>query len=233
MIGAVGGTNVPRRRPLLARLRERREVGQPGRRGPLPGDRPDPAKGFNDPTKGQRIAEQFIGQGADVIFQVAGLTGKGALEAACDAGIHGIGVDVDQAVSLPKPAKCIVTSAEKKLVDTVTAVDPERRGRHVRAGQRRLRRRVRPDGDRPLAVPRLRGADHAGDPGDDRRGDSRASSTGRSTRARPSSARSPATSPTGATQLTLPRGGRTGRPSRIPARYDASRLWTPVPVTAA
>ena len=34
----------------------------------------------------------------------------------------GIGVDVDQAVSLPNLAKCIVTSAEKKLVDTVQAV---------------------------------------------------------------------------------------------------------------
>ena len=44
--------------------------------------------------------------------------------------VYGIGVDVDQAVSLPKPAKCIVTSAEKKLVDTVTAVDRECRDRH-------------------------------------------------------------------------------------------------------
>ena len=31
-------------------------------------------------------------------------------------------VDVDQAVSLPNLSKCIVTSAEKKLVDTVKAV---------------------------------------------------------------------------------------------------------------
>ena len=46
----------------------------------------------------------------------------GVLEAACDANLVGIGVDVDQAVSLPNLAKCIVTSAEKKLVDTVQAV---------------------------------------------------------------------------------------------------------------
>jgi basic membrane protein A and related proteins len=83
---------------------------------------PDPAKGFNDPTKGRTIAEQFIGQGADVIFQIAGLTGQGALEAACEADVHGIGVDVDQAVSLPDLAPCIVTSAEKKLEATVQAV---------------------------------------------------------------------------------------------------------------
>jgi basic membrane protein A and related proteins len=83
---------------------------------------PDPAKGFNDPTKGRALAQTFLGQGADVIFQVAGLTGQGVLEAVCAADAHGIGVDVDQAVSLPNLAPCIVTSAEKKLKDTVQAV---------------------------------------------------------------------------------------------------------------
>ena len=113
----------PGRRQLLARLRERRQVGQPGHQGPLPGDRPEPGQvGFNDQAKGRAIAGQFIGQDADVLFQVAGLTGVGVLEAACDADLIGIGVDVDQAVSLPNLAKCIVTSAEKKLKDTVQAV---------------------------------------------------------------------------------------------------------------
>ena len=83
---------------------------------------PDPAKGFNDPATGKAIAQQFIGQGADVLFQIAGLTGQGVLEAACDAGIYAIGVDVDQAETLPNLSGCIVTSAEKKLKDTVQAV---------------------------------------------------------------------------------------------------------------
>jgi basic membrane protein A len=73
---------------------------------------------FNDPTTGAALAEQMIGQDADVIFQVAGLSGQGALEAACDADIYGIGVDVDQALALPTET-CIVTSAEKKLVNAV------------------------------------------------------------------------------------------------------------------
>jgi basic membrane protein A len=73
---------------------------------------------FNDPTTGASLAEQMIGQDADVIFQVAGLSGQGALEASCDADIYGIGVDVDQALALPSET-CIVTSAEKKLVDAV------------------------------------------------------------------------------------------------------------------
>ena len=76
---------------------------------------------FTDPVVGRSTAEQLIGQDADVIFQVAGLTGAGALEAACDAGVLGIGVDVDQALSLPDLAECIVTSAEKKLRNAVAA----------------------------------------------------------------------------------------------------------------
>jgi basic membrane protein A and related proteins len=74
---------------------------------------------FNDPATGASLAEQMIGQDVDVLFQVAGLSGQGALEAACDADIYGIGVDVDQALALPSET-CIVTSAEKKLVDAVS-----------------------------------------------------------------------------------------------------------------
>ena len=74
---------------------------------------------FNDPATGASLAEQQIGQDVDVLFQVAGLSGQGALEAACDAGgVYGIGVDVDQALALPSET-CIVTSAEKKLVDAI------------------------------------------------------------------------------------------------------------------
>ena len=75
---------------------------------------------FNSPDKGEAAAKAMIGQKADVIFQVAGLTGAGALRAACTAGIWGIGVDVDQYLSLPDAQKCIVTSAEKRLQAAVS-----------------------------------------------------------------------------------------------------------------
>jgi basic membrane protein A len=74
---------------------------------------------FNAPDKGQASAQTMIGQGADVIFQVAGLTGAGALRAACSAKIYGIGVDVDQYLSLPDSKGCIITSAEKRLQTAV------------------------------------------------------------------------------------------------------------------
>src|SRR5205809_3547099 len=70
---------------------------------------------FNAPDKGEASAKTMIGQGADVVFQVAGLTGAGVLRAACNAKIWGIGVDVDQYLSLPDSKACIVTSAEKHL----------------------------------------------------------------------------------------------------------------------
>ena len=121
-IGAVGGTNVPAVVAYNAGYVAGAKSVNPDIKTLYQETNPDPAKGFNDPATGKAIAQQFIGQGADVLFQIAGLTGQGVLEAACDAGIYGIGVDVDQVETLPNLSKCIVTSAEKKLKDTVQAV---------------------------------------------------------------------------------------------------------------
>ncbi len=79
-------------------------------------------KAFNDQVAGTSFGQQFITQNKpDVIFQVAGKTGNGILDAACSAGIYGIGVDVDQFLSYTNADKCIVTSAEKHLSATVEA----------------------------------------------------------------------------------------------------------------
>ncbi len=168
-IGAVGGTNLPAVVNYWRGYENGAKSVKPDVEVLYQETDPDPAKGFNDPTKGRAIAEQFIGQGADVIFQIAGLTGQGALEAVCEADIHGIGVDVDQAVSLPNLAPCIVTSAEKKLVDTVTAVVTSVATDTFVAGTVAYNAASDPVGDRPRAVPRQRGAHHARDPVGDRR----------------------------------------------------------------
>ncbi len=122
VIGAVGGTNVPAVVAYNAGYVQGAQSVNPDIKTLYQETNPDPAKGFNDPATGKAIAQQFIGQDVDVLFQIAGLTGQGALEAACDAGIYGIGVDVDQVETLPNLSKCIVTSAEKKLKDTIQAV---------------------------------------------------------------------------------------------------------------
>jgi basic membrane protein A len=74
---------------------------------------------FNAPDKGEAAAKTMIASGVDVVFQVAGLTGSGVLRAACNAKIYGIGVDVDQYLSIPATKDCTVTSAEKRLQNAV------------------------------------------------------------------------------------------------------------------
>jgi basic membrane protein A and related proteins len=76
---------------------------------------------FSAADKCQAIAQNEIGQGAKIIFQVAGGCGLGALKAASDAGGYGIGVDSDEY----NDAKRILTSALKHtdtgVYDTIVA----------------------------------------------------------------------------------------------------------------
>ena len=51
---------------------------------------------WNNPTKGAELAKAQIDKGADVVYQAAGGTGIGVLQAAADAGVFGIGVDSNQ-----------------------------------------------------------------------------------------------------------------------------------------
>ena len=81
----------------------------------------DFVKGFFDQAGGKSFGENFIAlnPGIDVVFQVAGSTGNGVIDAACEGGINAIGVDVDQYQSYPASQACILTSAEKHLAVSV------------------------------------------------------------------------------------------------------------------
>lgn len=68
---------------------------------------------FVDQAKCKTVAQNQIDQGSQVEFNVAGPCGLGTLDAAKQAGVWGIGVDVDQAYLGPH----ILTSAVKR-VDT-------------------------------------------------------------------------------------------------------------------
>jgi basic membrane protein A len=75
---------------------------------------------FTDPPQGTNAANQMIDKGADVIFGAGGLTGNGALTAACaKAGTWAIGVDTDQFLTLPEVDKCILSSATKNVTGAV------------------------------------------------------------------------------------------------------------------
>ena len=66
---------------------------------------------FVDPAKCKEIALNQIQQGADVVFQVAGGCGLGALQAAKESKDWGIGVDADQGYL----GNHMLTSAQKKV----------------------------------------------------------------------------------------------------------------------
>ncbi len=79
---------------------------------------------FEDKTKGQSVGEQLIGQGADIIFPVAGPAGLGGLQAAKDAGAKGIWVDTDGYEST-EYGDILLTSVAKGMDVSVTAAITE------------------------------------------------------------------------------------------------------------
>jgi len=73
---------------------------------------------FEDQAKCKEIALDQIANGSDVVFQVAGKCGLGALDAACEKNVNAIGVDADQSFAGP----CVVTSALKPLQSSVFSI---------------------------------------------------------------------------------------------------------------
>lgn len=66
---------------------------------------------FNDSAKGKELALAQAAAGADVIHNVAGTAGLGALEGAAEAGVWGIGVDNDQRLQFELNGKQDVADA--------------------------------------------------------------------------------------------------------------------------
>ena len=79
---------------------------------------------FEDKTKGQSVGEQLIGQGADILFPVAGPAGLGGLQAARDAGARAIWVDTDGYEST-EYGDILLTSVAKGMDVSVTAAITE------------------------------------------------------------------------------------------------------------
>jgi basic membrane protein A len=78
------------------------------------------ASSFIDQNKGQQLANNFIAQGADVIFPVAGGTGLGSAAVAKSSGkAVVIWVDTDGFVSAPQYASVFLTTVEKNMAQAV------------------------------------------------------------------------------------------------------------------
>jgi basic membrane protein A len=108
VIGSVGGQKQPPVDRFIAGYQAGARAADPGIK-TLNGYSQD----FSDQAKCKQVALNQIEQGAVVIFQVAGGCGLGALDAAKEKHVWGIGVDADQSFLGPH----ILTSAVKR-VDT-------------------------------------------------------------------------------------------------------------------
>src|SRR5438105_8346669 len=105
-IGAVGGIKIPPVDIWIAGYRYCAQKAVPGTKVLI-----NYSQDFVAADKCKTQAQNLIGQGAQVLFQVAGLCGLGTLKAADDAGIWGIGVDQDQY----NDAKRVLTSGVKRV----------------------------------------------------------------------------------------------------------------------
>ena len=74
------------------------------------------ANSFADSATGKTMSNTAITNGADIVFQAAGATGLGVIEACQEAGVYAIGVDSDQSSIAPKT---VLTSAMKRVDNAV------------------------------------------------------------------------------------------------------------------
>ena len=128
----------------------------------------DYSQNFTNPAKCRAVALRQIAEGSGVVFNVSGACGLGALRAAKDEGVWGLGVDTDQSYLGPH----ILTSAVIRLdKGVVTVVQRFLRGKlaadrnsvfDLRNGGVGLGR-ISPKVERPFLRP----------PGDDPQGDHR------------------------------------------------------------
>jgi basic membrane protein A len=105
-VSTVGGQKIPPVDHYIAGFRAGAEEANPGIK-TLNAYSQD----FVDQAKCKEIALDQIAQGSKVVFQVAGQCGLGALDAAKEKGVQGIGVDADQGYL----GDHILTSALKKV----------------------------------------------------------------------------------------------------------------------
>ena len=79
--------------------------------------------GFNDPAKGQIVAQGMYDAGADIVYHAAGGSGLGVFQAAAASNKRAIGVDSDQynTVDDPNLKNVIMTSMLKRVDNAVKA----------------------------------------------------------------------------------------------------------------
>lgn len=77
------------------------------------------AGSFSDVNKGYELGKSIYNDGADIIFHAAGGVGIGMINAAVETGNYAIGVDSDQAETIPEAKDHIITSMVKNIDQAV------------------------------------------------------------------------------------------------------------------
>jgi len=92
--------------------------------------------GFNDPAKGQIVAQGMYDKGADIVYAAAGGSGIGVFQAAKASGKRAIGVDSDQYQTVGDPTlqPVIMTSVLKRVDNAVDAYINDFVGGKIKGG---------------------------------------------------------------------------------------------------
>lgn len=89
---------------------------------------------FDDPAKGSELAMALYGQGADIVYNVAGPTGEGVMQASAAADKYSIGVDIDQCGTAP--GNVLASMLKRGDIAVFTLIKDEVEGRKVQPGTR-------------------------------------------------------------------------------------------------
>lgn len=126
-IGFVGGRDIPVIRNFLRGYEQ-------GAKAAAPDVRVDAvfAGTFDDPAKGSELTMALYGQGDDIVYNVAGPTGEGVLQASAAADKFSIGVDIDQCGVAP--GHVMASMLKRGDIAVYTLIKDEVEGRTVKPG---------------------------------------------------------------------------------------------------
>ena len=116
-VSAVGGFKEPPVDRFIAGYKAGAQAAVPGTK-----VRWDYSQDWEDQAKCKELALNQIAAGSKVVFQVAGGCGLGALSAAKDDGVWGIGVDADQSFLGPHVLTSALTGVDSAVFLTIQAV---------------------------------------------------------------------------------------------------------------
>jgi len=116
-VGFVGGMDIP----LIRDFFEGYEAGAKWANSTVEVVAPVFVGGWADPTKGKELAEGLVDLGVDAIFVAAGKSGLGALSAAHEKGILGLGVDACQCYLYPEIKASMTKRVDVAIFEMIKA----------------------------------------------------------------------------------------------------------------